>query len=146
VPIARNPIANLFQKARLADSRLSRQKHDLAVTLLRLPPAPQKQGNLLLAVDKGGRPQAHGRGEPRLDAGMPNHVPGLHLLGYSLELVSAEVLVLDGNFDESGERFEPQSWLRLPAGGTLEAKAGPGGCKVWVKTGHLLRIEGANRP
>src|SRR5271167_3942422 len=57
----------------------------------------------------------------------------------------AEVLVLDGGFDEGGERFEAQSWLRLPAGSTLAAKAGPEGCKVWVKTGHLLRIEGVNR-
>src|SRR5208337_2309022 len=55
----------------------------------------------------------------------------------------AEVLVLDGNFDENGERLEPQSWLQLPAGGTLEAQSGLGGCKVWIKTGHLLRIEGA---
>lgn len=57
----------------------------------------------------------------------------------------AEVLTLDGEFCEGGERFEPQSWLRLPVGGTLAAKAGPEGCKVWVKTGHLLRIEGVNR-
>jgi len=51
----------------------------------------------------------------------------------------AEVFVLDGAFDEGGERFEPQSWLRLPAGGMLRAEAGPEGCKVWIKTGHLLR-------
>jgi hypothetical protein len=60
----------------------------------------------------------------------------------------AEVLVLDGYFDdidEGGERFEVQSWLRLPAGGSLQTKAGPEGCKVWIKTGHLLRIEGVNR-
>jgi hypothetical protein len=52
----------------------------------------------------------------------------------------AEVLVLDGDFDEGGERFEVQSWLRLPAGGSLQAQAGPEGCKVWVKAGHLLHI------
>jgi hypothetical protein len=57
----------------------------------------------------------------------------------------AEVLVLDGDFYEGGERFEVQSWLRIPAGGALQAKAGPEGCKVWIKTGHLLRIEGVNR-
>jgi hypothetical protein len=27
-----------------------------------------------------------------------------------------EVLVLEGSFEEVGERFEPQSWLRLPVG------------------------------
>ena len=57
----------------------------------------------------------------------------------------AEVLVLDGYFDEGGERFEVQSWLRLSAGGALQAKAGPEGCRVWINTGHLLRIEGVNR-
>jgi ChrR Cupin-like domain len=57
----------------------------------------------------------------------------------------AEVLVRDGDFYEGGEHFEAQSWLRLPAGSSLAAEAGPEGCKVWVKTGHLLRIEGVNR-
>ena len=46
-------------------------------------------------------------------------------------------LVLDGEFSECGEIFEPQSWLRLPAGATLRATAGASGCRVWVKTGHL---------
>ena len=55
------------------------------------------------------------------------------------------MLALDGDFHEAGERFEVQSWLRLPAGSTLQAKAGPEGCKVWVKTGHLLHIESVNR-
>lgn len=54
----------------------------------------------------------------------------------------AEFLVLAGGFDEGGERFEPLSWLRLPTGAVLNAKAGPEGCTVWVKTGHLLRIHG----
>jgi anti-sigma factor ChrR (cupin superfamily) len=57
----------------------------------------------------------------------------------------AEVLVLDGAFDEGGEHFEAQSWLRLPAGGVLQAKAGAAGCRVWVKTGHLLHVEGIIR-
>jgi len=57
----------------------------------------------------------------------------------------AKVLVLDGGFDEGGDHFEPQSWLRLPPGRVLQATAGPEGCKAWVKTGHLLHIEGVNR-
>jgi hypothetical protein len=57
----------------------------------------------------------------------------------------AEVLVLAGGFAEGGEHFEPQSWLRLPAGSAFAAKAGLEGCKVWIKTGHLLRIEGVTR-
>ena len=53
-----------------------------------------------------------------------------------------EFLVLDGSFDEGGERFEPQSWLRLPCAGQLSAVAGPEGCTVWVKTGHLRHVQG----
>jgi ChrR Cupin-like domain len=56
----------------------------------------------------------------------------------------AELLVLDGGFDESGESFEPQSWLRLPPGSALQAKASPDGCRLWIKTGHLLSIQGIN--
>jgi anti-sigma factor ChrR (cupin superfamily) len=52
----------------------------------------------------------------------------------------AEFLVLDGSFEESGESFTAQSWLRLPASSSLRAKAGPNGCRVWVKTGHLAKL------
>lgn len=48
-----------------------------------------------------------------------------------------ELLVLDGGFSEGGESFEPQSWLRLPDGARLRAKAGDAGCRLWVKAGHL---------
>jgi anti-sigma factor ChrR (cupin superfamily) len=54
----------------------------------------------------------------------------------------AEFLVLDGGFTESGEDFAPHSWLRLPCDSALRAIAGPEGCTVWVKTGHLHHIEG----
>jgi anti-sigma factor ChrR (cupin superfamily) len=50
-----------------------------------------------------------------------------------------EVLVLEGDFEERGEKFTAWSWLRLPAGAALHATAGPEGCRVWVKTGHLAR-------
>lgn len=49
----------------------------------------------------------------------------------------AEIFVLDGGFEEAGERFAEQSWLRLPEGMESAARAGPDGAKVWVKTGHL---------
>lgn len=49
----------------------------------------------------------------------------------------AELLVLQGGFEEGGELFAPQSWLRLPTGATLRAAAGPAGCQVWAKYGHL---------
>jgi len=50
-----------------------------------------------------------------------------------------ELLVLDGGFREGGEAFEVQSWLRLPCGAVLRAKAGVAGCRVWVKEGHLAQ-------
>jgi len=50
-----------------------------------------------------------------------------------------ELLVLDGSFIEGGEEFTRLSWLRLPAGARLQATAGRGGCKIWIKSGHLAR-------
>ena len=52
-----------------------------------------------------------------------------------------EVMVLDGGFITGGEVFEPQSWLRLPPGETITARAGLNGSKVWVKSGHLARAQ-----
>lgn len=54
-----------------------------------------------------------------------------------------ELLVLDGGFEEGGEQFSPQSWLRLPPGSRLHARVGAKGCKAWVKTGHLNQMPGA---
>ncbi|MGI9284314.1 MAG: cupin domain-containing protein [Pseudomonadales bacterium] len=53
----------------------------------------------------------------------------------------AEILVLEGGFEESGDSLRPQSWLRIPIGGNMNAKAGPQGARVWVKTGHLRFVE-----
>jgi ChrR Cupin-like domain len=50
-----------------------------------------------------------------------------------------ELLVLDGGFNEAGEEFTYQSWLRLPAGSRLLARAGRDACKVWVKSDRLAR-------
>ena len=52
----------------------------------------------------------------------------------------AEFLVLSGGFEESGEVFAEQSWLRLPAKARLQAKAGADGCRVWIKAGHLANV------
>jgi hypothetical protein len=56
-----------------------------------------------------------------------------------------EFLVLDGDFDEGGEHFALQSWLRLPPQRRLDATAGRDGCRVWVKTGHLRHIQVPSR-
>ena len=52
-----------------------------------------------------------------------------------------EILCLEGDFEEGGERFARWSWLRLPVGEALQARAGPRGCKLWVKEGHLRHLE-----
>jgi ChrR Cupin-like domain len=52
-----------------------------------------------------------------------------------------EFLVINGAFDEGGEHFAPQSWLRLPPQGRLSATVGRDGCTLWVKTGHLRQIQ-----
>jgi hypothetical protein len=63
--------------------------------------------------------------------------------GAKIELAlpqGAEFLVLSGSFEEGGESFAEQSWLRLPAKAALHAKAGPVGCRVWIKAGHLGNV------
>jgi hypothetical protein len=82
---------------------------------------------------------ADGREEVRLERWAAGAAIGLALPG------GAEVLVVDGGFEDAGDRFEPQSWLRLPPGAALRATAGAAGCKAWVKTGHLRHIEGIDR-
>ncbi len=52
-----------------------------------------------------------------------------------------ELLCLDGGFAEGGENFSRWSWLRLPVGHPLSATAGPHGCRLWVKEGHLRFVE-----
>jgi hypothetical protein len=61
--------------------------------------------------------------------------PGINIAAHPLGGI--ELLVLDGSFIESGEEFTWLSWLRLPVGARLRVTAGGGGCKVWVKSGHL---------
>ncbi len=53
-----------------------------------------------------------------------------------------ELFCLEGGFSEGGESFGGWSWLRLPDGAPLAAVAGPEGCRLWVKEGHL-GFEGA---
>lgn len=49
----------------------------------------------------------------------------------------AELLVLGGDCTVTGDALQPLSWLRIPAGGTLDAVAGACGTRVWIKTGGL---------
>jgi hypothetical protein len=78
-----------------------------------------------------------GREDVRLERWAPNAHIDLAVPG------GIELLVLDGGFNEGGESFVPQSWLRLPRGATLRAKADSNACRLWVKTGHLAHDQSA---
>ena len=75
------------------------------------------------------------REEVRMERWQPNASVVLDLPG------GGEFLVLDGGFDEGGEGFASQSWLRLPPSRRLCATADRDGCTLWVKTGHLRHIQ-----
>ena len=49
----------------------------------------------------------------------------------------AELLVLAGDFTDTGEHMDAMSWIRLPLGGRLTARAGNQGARVWIKHRHL---------
>lgn len=49
----------------------------------------------------------------------------------------AELLVLAGDFTDTGDQLGAMSWMRLPCGGQLSAKAGNQGARVWIKQRHL---------
>ncbi len=51
--------------------------------------------------------------------------------------LGGEFLVLEGGFHDGEDDLRKHSWLRLPQGSQLNAKAGDNGAKVWIKTGHL---------
>jgi anti-sigma factor ChrR (cupin superfamily) len=51
-----------------------------------------------------------------------------------------ELLVVEGSASESGDALRPQSWVRVPDGGTFDVKAGKAGAVFWLKTGHLRHI------
>lgn len=48
-----------------------------------------------------------------------------------------ELLMLGGTLSAEAGALRAGSWLRLPEGRALSATAGPGGARLWMKTGHL---------
>ena len=88
-------------------------------------PAPGRAGVTVLPLFQDARETV------RLERWAPGAAIGLASPG------GIELLVLRGAFEEVGEPFAVQSWLRLPPGAPLAATAGPAGCEVWIKTGHL---------
>ena len=91
-------------------------------------PAPGRAGVDVMPLHEDAREQV------RLERWAPRAMVELAVPG------GIELLVIDGGFTEGGETFETQSWLRLPAGATLQATAAPQGCLVWVKAGHLIDV------
>ncbi|MEM7531168.1 MAG: cupin domain-containing protein [Chloroflexota bacterium] len=53
----------------------------------------------------------------------------------------AELLVLEGGFEEGGDQLRKHSWLRLPMGHELKAVAQEDGATVWIKTRHLRFVD-----
>jgi len=53
----------------------------------------------------------------------------------------AELIVLEGDLQEGGDSLVKHSWLRVPAGGNIRATAGTAGAKIWLKEGHLVRVD-----
>ncbi len=53
----------------------------------------------------------------------------------------AELLVMEGSVTEQDDELKQFSWLRVPVGGRIEAKAGAEGARVWLKTGHLTEVD-----
>ncbi|MEO1309003.1 MAG: cupin domain-containing protein [Pseudomonadota bacterium] len=65
-----------------------------------------------------------------------NHIePGASLTSNTSG--GTELLMIDGTFNLGDHMLRKGSWLRLPEGETLTGEAGPGGAKIWIKTGHL---------
>lgn len=52
-----------------------------------------------------------------------------------------ELFVLAGSLTEGEDSLQRHSWLRLPKQSQLQAKTGPQGTTVWIKSGHLVRQE-----
>lgn len=53
----------------------------------------------------------------------------------------AEIFVLDGSFEDGGDRFRTHSWLRVPISSKVSVKAGREGAMVWIKSGHLRFVD-----
>ncbi len=81
---------------------------------------------------------ADAREEVRIESWAPDTALALAAPG------GMELFVLEGSYRDSGETFLPLSWLRLPPGAALQARAGAGGARVWLKAGHLRNPAGAD--
>jgi anti-sigma factor ChrR (cupin superfamily) len=93
------------------------------------------KAQLVAAADRSGVQCLPLFRDAREEVRVEHWAPNAHVALSSLD--GLEILVIDGEFVEEGERFISQSWLRLPTSSRLAAKAGPNGCRVWIKTAKL---------
>ena len=56
----------------------------------------------------------------------------------------AELLVVKGTLIEGNQTYKQDSWLRLPVGAQPQMQAGEEGAIVYLKTGHLAHVIGAD--
>lgn len=89
-------------------------------------PAPERAGAEVMPLFKDARE------EVRLERWAPAAEIVLAATG------GLELLVLEGGLAHGSDNLVAQSWLRLPDGATLRARAGAQGCKLWLKAGHLI--------
>jgi anti-sigma factor ChrR (cupin superfamily) len=53
----------------------------------------------------------------------------------------AEIVVLDGEINESGDQLRRHSWVRIPDGGTIALETGEKPARIWIKSGHLRYVK-----
>ena len=55
-----------------------------------------------------------------------------------------ELLVIEGSLIEGAQTYKQGSWIRMPVGAQPQIKAGEEGATVYLKTGHLAHVIGAD--
>ena len=60
--------------------------------------------------------------------------------GVQVRAGGVEILVLEGALEDGADRYEPQSWLRLPDGARHQLRS-PDGCELYVKSGAVVRLQ-----
>jgi len=75
------------------------------------------------------------REDVRVETWEPNAMVAVDASG------GAEIFVLEGDFEESGDTLRQHSWLRVPVNGKLQANVSDRGAKVWIKSNHLRHVQ-----
>jgi hypothetical protein len=105
-------LAQLAHQARLANPRLAREQHHLALALARLAPAAKQQGNLLLAPDQRGQARSLTRLEAVLDPSLARDPPDRERLGKALQALRPDLVELEQPADQSARRVADHDSVR----------------------------------